>query len=79
MHTAISKLTTKYQTTVPEPVRKKLDLDSGDRVIFEIHDDYINLRKAQPMDIEFATSLSSTLGEWNSLNDEEAYDDLQAL
>lgn len=76
MQTAISKLTKKYQATVPEVVRKKLDLNAGDAIAFEIDKDIIKLRKASPIDIEFSNALVPTLNEWNSQNDEEAYNDL---
>ena len=76
MQTAISKLTKKYQATVPEPVRKKLELNAGDSIAFEIDNDSIKLRKARPIDIEFSSALVSTLSEWESENDEEAYNDL---
>jgi len=76
MQTAISKLTEKYQATVPEPVRKKLNLNAGDVIAFEIEDDAIKLRKARPVDIEFCSALVPTLSEWESQNDEEAYSDL---
>jgi AbrB family looped-hinge helix DNA binding protein len=76
MQTVISKLTKKYQATVPEPVRKKLNLNAGDVIAFEIEDDIIKLRKARPIDIEFSNALIPTLSEWESPNDEEAYSDL---
>ena len=76
MQTAISKLTKKYQATVPEPVRRKLNLKAGDVIAFEIDDDTIRLRKARPIDIEFSNALIPTLSEWESQNDEEAYNDL---
>jgi len=76
MQTAISKLTKKYQATVPEAVRKILDLNAGDIIAFEIDNDTIKLRKASPIDIEFMNALVPTLNEWNSQNDEEAYNDL---
>jgi len=76
MHTAVSKLTKKYQATVPEPVRKKLNLNAGDIIAFEIDNDTIRLRKARPIDIEFCSALVPTLSEWESQNDEEAYNDL---
>jgi AbrB family looped-hinge helix DNA binding protein len=76
MQTAISKLTKKYQATVPEAVRKKLKLNAGDVIAFEIDDDIIRLRKARPIDIEFSSALVPTLSEWESQNDEEAYNDL---
>ena len=76
MQTAVSKLTKKYQATVPEPVRKKLNLNAGDAIAFDIEDDIIKLRKARPIDIEFSNALVPTLSEWESQNDEEAYSDL---
>jgi antitoxin PrlF len=76
MKMAISKLTKKYQATVPEPVRRKLNLNAGDVIAFEIEDDTVKLRKARPIDIEFSNALIPTLSEWESQNDEEAYNDL---
>ena len=76
MQTAVSKLTKKYQATVPEVVRKKLKLKAGDAIAFEIDNETIKLRKAQPIDIEFSSALVPTLSEWESQNDEEAYGDL---
>ena len=76
MQTAISKLTKKYQATVPEVVRRKLKLKAGDVIAFEIDDETIKLRKAQPIDIEFSSALVPTLSEWESQNDEEAYNEI---
>jgi len=76
MQTAISKLTKKYQATVPKVVRKKLNLNAGDSIAFEIDSDIIKLRKASPIHVEFLSALVPTLNEWNSENDEEAYNDL---
>ncbi|MBU3915139.1 type II toxin-antitoxin system PrlF family antitoxin [bacterium] len=76
MQTATSKLTKKYQATVPEAVRKILELKAGDVIAFDIDNDYIKLRKARPIDIEFSSALIPTLSEWVSQNDEDAYNDL---
>ena len=76
MQTTISKLTKKYQATVPEAVRKKLNLTAGDTIAFDIGNDSIKLRKARPIDVEFSSALIPTLSEWESQNDEEAYNDL---
>jgi len=76
MQTAISKLTKKYQATVPKVVRSKLELKAGDVIAFEIDNEIIRIRKAQPIDIEFSSALVPTLSEWESQNDEEAYNDL---
>ena len=76
MQTAISKLTKKYQATVPKVVRSKLELKAGDVIAFEIDNEIIKIRKALPIDIEFSSALVPTLSEWKSQNDEEAYNDL---
>jgi len=76
MQTSTSKLTQKYQTTIPSPVRKLLGLHAGDAVAFDIEDNVVHLRKARPIDMVFAKSLEGTLSEWNSAADEEAYREL---
>ena len=70
-----SQLTTKCQATIPEKVRGIRDLHPGDSVTFEVtRDKKVLIRKATPIDFEFAQALESTLvSEWLSENDEEAY------
>ena len=76
MKTATSKLTSKYQATIPEPVRKVLKLRAGDAIAFDIDRDQILVRKARPLDLAFIEALEATLTEWESPADEEAYHDL---
>ena len=76
MQTAISKLTTKYQATIPKSVRSILHLKTGDSIVFDIDGDCIFLRKAQSVDFAFTNALEETLSEWQSKADEEAYHDL---
>ena len=76
MGTTTSKLTRKYQATIPGPVRKLLHLDAGDEIAFDIEGDDVHLRKARPVDLAFAQSIEGTLNEWMSEADEEAYRDL---
>jgi antitoxin PrlF len=74
---ARSKLTTKGQATVPLAIRKRLNLKPGDTVIFEESEKgEVRIRRAEPLDLEFLSSLEKTLSEWNSENDEKAYRDL---
>jgi hypothetical protein len=43
-------------------------------VAFEINENQkVIIRKATPIDLEFAKALEGTLSEWSSENDEEAY------
>lgn len=72
-----SKLTSKFQTTIPQDIRSTLKLKAGDQIIFEItHDKQVIIKKAMPADIAYLKALESTLSEWNSENDEEDYRDL---
>ncbi len=76
MTTPTSKLTSKYQATIPEPVRRLLQLKAGDTVAFDLEDGSVRLRKAQPLDLAFAEGVEESLGEWMSDEDESAYGDL---
>lgn len=71
-----SKVTQKYQATIPQGVREKLEIEKGDRIIFEIEDDKVVLKKLSSLDWEYLESVSATLSEWSSEADEEAYSDL---
>lgn len=72
----VSKLTQKGQTTIPAVVRRKLDLHSGDCVAFEIIKNQVVLMKISPFDYEFHKALESTVSEWSSPEDDEAFNDL---
>lgn len=71
-----SRLTSKYQATIPAEVRERLGLRKGDRVAFEVENDHVVLRRVAPIDIEYAAAVAGTLNEWTSEEDEEAYRDL---
>lgn len=71
-----SKLTSKFQTTVPTQVRKILQLKAGDMVGFEIMGNDVKLKRATPLDLAFAQALEATLTEWSSPADDEAFKNL---
>jgi antitoxin PrlF len=73
---ALSKLTSKGQTTIPRKVRDKLALKPGDLIAFEIQGDVVRLRKVEPVDVGYLRAVQTTLSEWESPEDAEAYDDL---
>lgn len=74
---AIAKVTRKFQTTIPKPVREALGVREGDSVLFELSDTgRVTLRRVEPLDVAFLESLDRTLGEWSSEHDEAAYGDL---
>ncbi|MEO8466151.1 MAG: type II toxin-antitoxin system PrlF family antitoxin [Gammaproteobacteria bacterium] len=69
-----SKLTSKAQTTIPQPVRAALRLKEGDELVYQIEDERVVLTKArrgQEADDPFRT-----FGEWSSAADRKAYGDL---
>ena len=71
---AVSKLTSRYQTTVPAVVREALCLEKGDVLAFEIADGgAVTVRKAVALDQAFADALQSQLSEWATDEDDEAY------
>ena len=69
----ISKLTSKCQATIPQEIRKQLNLKPGDLVIFLVENDKVIIQKASPIDSEYLDAIADTLGEWASEADEEAY------
>jgi len=69
-----SKLTSKAQTTIPQPVRAALNLREGDELLYEIVDQRVVLTKARrgrQVDDPFRT-----FREWSSEADAKAYGSL---
>ena len=71
-----SKLTSKYQATVPKEVREFLGLASGDGLQWEIENDYVVVKKLSKLDLEWHKAVEMTLQEWNSPEDDKAYGSL---
>jgi len=69
-----SKITSKAQTTIPQPVRMALGLREGDEVAYQIDGDRVVLTKARPPG--FAEDPFATFTEWDSDADREGYADL---
>jgi len=68
-----SKLTSKAQTTIPQPVRAALHLREGDEIAYVIEEGRVILTKArgETVDDPFAT-----FREWDGEADRKAYADL---
>lgn len=72
-----ARLTSKYQATIPKEIRKYLNLESGDEIIYELlPDNTVIVRKIAPLDLEYLEALNSTMNEWESDEDEQAYKNL---
>ncbi len=66
-----SKLTSKAQTTIPQPVRAALRLEEGDELLYEIVDQRVIVTKVpreSAVDDPFGT-----FDEWRSEADRKAY------
>ena len=68
-----SKITSKAQTTIPQPVRSALRVGEGDELAYRIEGDHVILTKAKPEPIE---DPFVTFHEWSSEADQRAYGDL---
>ncbi len=76
---AVSRLTRKYQATIPAAVRRVLGLEAGDRVEFSIKGKSVAIRKAKPRiddDLAFRLAQSHAMREWDTPEDDEAFRDL---
>ena len=76
MSAQLSRLTKKFQATIPRAIREKLGLRSGDIIHFEVRDGEAVLRKETPLDLAFMQALEAQLTEWQSEADEDAYSGL---
>lgn len=65
-----STLSTKSQTTIPQPVRVALRLGEGDILAYRIEGDSVILTRATPAP---ADDPFATFGEWDTDADRRAY------
>jgi len=78
--TSVSKLTSKYQATIPKKIRETLELNSGDTIAFQITESgVVILKKSKPIDKVYLQALNDTLSEWQSEEDERSYKHLQGF
>ncbi len=75
--TAVAKITTKGQTTIPQEIRAALHVKPGDLIAWEVGTDGVaTVRRVQPLDVDYLRAVEATLSEWGSAADEKAYADL---
>ena len=72
----ISRVSSKGQVTLPKNVREAIGVGPGDSVAYDIGKGVVTLRRLEPIDLAFHAALESTLSEWSSATDDEAYGDL---
>ncbi len=75
----LSKLSTKGQITIPVDLRKALGIEPGDLVAYELDGKSVKLKRVEPFDAAYHAAVAETLEEWNSPEDEEAFNDLQHI
>jgi len=69
-----SKLTSKAQTTIPQPVRAALHLEEGDELLYEIVDQRVIVTKVPRGGV--VDDPFGTFDEWRSEADRKAYGSL---
>lgn len=73
----MSRVTSKYQATVPADVRAALGVKAGDQLVWKVEDGVARVSKAEPIDHQWHAAISATLAdEWLSDEDEKGYRDL---
>ena len=65
-----SKITSKAQTTIPQPVRTALRLKEGDEIAYAIEDRRVVLTRVE---LNNADDPFTTFNEWDSDADRKAY------
>ena len=73
----VSKISIKGQITIPKEIRNAIGIKPGDLITYELRGETVKLRRVNPFDSLFHSAISETLEEWNSPEDEEAFNDLQ--
>lgn len=72
-----SRLTAKYQATIPKTIREHLAIGAGDRIAFRIVRGRVILEREPPQDAASLRAMEAALrAEWDSKEDDEAYGDL---
>jgi antitoxin PrlF len=68
-----SKITSKAQTTIPQPVRAALGLKEGDEIAYSIEEGRVVLTRAE---LSKPEDPFATFDEWDSVADRKAYGQL---
>lgn len=69
-------MSVKGQVTIPRGIRRAIGLQPGDLVAYHVEDGVVILKRVEPFDSKFHASLSETMEEWSSPEDDEIFRDL---
>ncbi len=72
----VSKISIKGQVTIPAGIRKAMGVKPGDLIAYELKGKTVRLEKIEPFDTAYHSAIAETLEEWQSPEDEEAFNDL---
>ena len=72
----VSKISIKGQITIPASIRQTMGIEPGDLIAYELQGKTVKLKKIDPFDAAFHSAIAETLEEWNSPEDDEAFNDL---
>jgi antitoxin PrlF len=76
---AVSRLTTKYQATIPSAVRRALKLKAGDRIAFTVKGRSVTVSRVKPSlddDLAWRLTRARAMQDWDTPEDDEAFRDL---
>jgi len=73
---SVSKVTVKYQSTIPREVREFLGVRQGDAVEYRIEQGEVKLKRVTTPDSEYLAAVEKTLTEWDNAADDDAFKDL---
>lgn len=72
----VSKISIKGQVTIPASIRKAMGVKPGDLIAYKLQGKTVKLEKIEPFDAAYHSAITETLEEWNSPEDDEAFNDL---
>jgi len=72
-----AKMSSKGQVTIPADIRRALNVNQGDTLVWETTSEgQVVVKRVEPLDLDYLAAISGTLSEWNSAEDDEAFRDL---
>ncbi len=72
----VARITAGGQARIPKPIRDAVGLAEGDTIAFEVVGDYVLMRRVVPDADGYLQSVTRTMSEWDSPENEAAWRDL---